>query len=134
LTETDRILARCQGLGIRLGLGLRVEGWSKAPADLQDAIRLHKDALLGTVQRQTDKEAPSTAEATGMTTPWGIPIPDDWDPNDPVFRRHPLECDCFRTGTLRCGIPCVWAWPPGAKVGDQAPPLRREPMRKGVTM
>jgi len=53
-------------------------------------------------------------------TPWGIPIPDGWDAGDPVFERHPLECECFRRGTLICGEPCVWAWPPGAKIGDKA--------------
>jgi len=56
----------------------------------------------------------------GQRTPWGIPIPDGWDAADPVFQRHPFECDCFRAGVLRCGVPCVWAWPPGVKPGDKA--------------
>jgi hypothetical protein len=56
----------------------------------------------------------------GRITPWGIPIPDGWDPNDPVFQRDPMECGCFRDGVLRCAVPCVWAWPPGAKPGDKA--------------
>jgi len=67
----------------------------------------------------------SNAGKPDKTTRWGIPIPDGWDTNDPVFQRHPMECDCFRSGELRCGTPCVWAWPPGARVGDKAPSLRR---------
>lgn len=63
-----------------------------------------------------------TADASqgGRTTVWGIPIADGWDTDDPMFQRHPLECDCFRAGVLRCGVPCIWAWPPGAKPGDKA--------------
>ena len=56
----------------------------------------------------------------GRTTRWGIPIPEGWDPNHPIFQRHPLECTCFRDGVLRCAVPCVWAWPAGAKPGDKA--------------
>jgi len=52
-------------------------------------------------------------------TPWGIPIPDGWDVDDPVFQRHPAQCTCFRNGVLRCGVPCIWAWPPGAKPGNK---------------
>jgi len=59
-----------------------------------------------------------------VKTYWGIPIPDGWNPDDPVFRRHPNECDCFRYGVLGCGVPCVWAWPMGAKIGNKARRLR----------
>jgi hypothetical protein len=27
------------------------------------------------------------------------------------------------SGVLRCGVACVWAWPPGAKIGNKALPL-----------
>jgi hypothetical protein len=46
-----------------------------------------------------------------------FPVPEGYDPNDPVFQRDPNECDCYRRGVLTCGVPCVWAWPPGAKTG-----------------
>jgi hypothetical protein len=117
VNEISEILTRCQQLGIRLSLGLRVQGWSKAPSDLQDAIRLHKGELM---RLQSDKDGFSAAGASPKTTPWGIPIADGCDPNDPVFRRHPAECDCYRHGTLHCGVPCVWAWPPEARPGDKA--------------
>ena len=68
---------------------------------------------------------PSSSSDLGKRTPWGIPIADRWDATDPVFQRHPMECGCFRDGILRCGVPCVWAWPPGAKIGDKALPLAR---------
>lgn len=60
-----------------------------------------------------------------VRTYWGIPIPDGWDPNDPVFRRHPNECACFLNGVLNCGVACVWAWPPGARRGSKAMRLKR---------
>ena len=65
-------------------------------------------------------------------TRWGVPIPEGWDPADQVFSRHPLECDCFRAGVLRCGVPCVWAWPTGAKIGDKAPPLNVTTQNEGA--
>ena len=123
MTEISEIINRCQQLGIRLSLGLRVEGWSKAPADLQDAIRLHKEEFLCLLRSQSNEEGMSTVEATTKASPWGTPIADASDPTDPVLQRHPTECDCFRAGVLRCGVPCVWAWPPGAKAGDKALPL-----------
>jgi hypothetical protein len=53
--------------------------------------------------------SPNGAARDTRKTPWGIPIPDARDPNDPVFQRHPKECDCYRDGILRCGVACVWA-------------------------
>ena len=46
MNELREILTRCHQRGIRLGLGLRVEGWSKAPTDLQEDIRHHKQEIL----------------------------------------------------------------------------------------
>ena len=64
-----------------------------------------------------DQQPPRPKPPEAKRTRWGIPIPDGWDANDPVFQRHPNECDCFCHGILRCGVPCVWAWPPGARQG-----------------
>jgi hypothetical protein len=125
VNESYEILARCHQYGIRLGLGLRVEGWSKAPADFQEDIRSYRDELLNLLLSQSSKNGFDAERSTGRTTPWGIPIADGYDPADPVFQRHPLECDCFRAGVLRCGVPCVWAWPPGAKPGDKAQRIKR---------
>lgn len=79
---------------------------------------LHEQVVA--LDRQLSRPKPPEVRKTR----WGIPIPDGWDLNDPVFRRHPRECDCFRRGVLRCGVSCVWAWPPGARVGDKAMRLR----------
>lgn len=64
-----------------------------------------------------------TARTQSRVTPYGIAVAEGWDPYDPVFRRHPAECQCFRQGQLCCAVPCVWAWQPGAKIGDEALPL-----------
>ena len=67
------------------------------------------------------KQFQEVALATlGKRTPWGIPIADSLDATDPVFRRRPAECNCFRDGILRCAVSCIWAWPPEAKIGDKA--------------
>ena len=86
-----------------------------------EGLRQKYEALYDTISASV----PATTSGEPIKkTRWGIPVPDGWDPNDPVFQRHPRECDCFRYGVLRCGVPCVWAWPPGAKIGDKATRLR----------
>ena len=61
----------------------------------------------------------------GRTDAWGIPIPDGWDAGDPMFQRRLDECGCYRSGVLRCGVPCIWAWAPGAKIDDRASEMTR---------
>ena len=85
-----------------------------------------------TFQVRNDEVA--LVKASTKTTPWGIPIPDTWDPNDPVFERHPQECECYYNGVLRCSLPCVWAWPPGAKIGDRPYHLRNAEYRSFQTV
>jgi len=80
----------------------------------RDAVTAHR---LGHDNNGDNDTA--NASQSGRTTAWGIPIPEGWDASDPVFRRHPMECDCLRAGVLRCAVPCVWAWPPGARIGDK---------------
>lgn len=84
------------------------------------------EALRQKYEAIYDATALAQGELPGRTR-WGIPISDDRDVNDPIFQRHPNECDCYRNGALRCGIPCIWAWPPGAKIGSKA----MRPMRPG---
>ena len=67
----------------------------------------------------------SQTQPPEVKTYWGIPISPGWNPANPVFRRRPDECDCFRHGVLRCGVACVWAWPPGARIGSKAMSLKR---------
>jgi len=90
VNEPREILTRCHQYGIRLGLGLRVEGWSKAPADLQEDIRSHRDELLNLLLSQSSKNGFDAERSTDRTTLWGIPIADGYDPADPVFQRPPL--------------------------------------------
>jgi len=78
------------------------------------SVRQEATAMADTVRSQE-----STATAPSRVTRWGIPIGEGWDPSDRVFARHPSECRCFRQGELRCAVPCVWAWPPGAPLGDK---------------
>lgn len=90
----------------------------RLPAQLKETLVLCEalhDQVVALGQQLSRPKPPESRK-----TRWGIPIPDGWDPNDPVFQRHPRECDCFRYGVLGCGVPCVWAWPPGAKIGDKA--------------
>jgi hypothetical protein len=99
----------------------------------KEAVQYSRDAVTGPpLQNDGSDDVGAAAYANNQvvsttpavkparTTHWGIPIPNEWDASDPVFRRHPAECDCYRHGVLQCAIPCVWAWPPGAKPGDKA--------------
>jgi len=104
--------------------GVPAEGEPAALTQTEEVARPTRDVVTVT-RSQLRNHGNENGGATGATepartTPWGIPIPDGWDATDPVFQRHPMECSCFRDGVLRCGVPCVWAWPPGAKVGDKA--------------
>lgn len=102
------------------------EGESVALSRAKEVPQRTKDVVIGDVtasqlRNDGNEDGGTTAVAELVrATPWGIPIPDGWDATDPVFQHHPMECGCFRDGILRCGVPCVWAWPPGAKIGDKA--------------
>ena len=79
------------------------------------------DTISNLINLEMDRLVPpATPGELSRKTRWGIPIPDGWNPDDPVFQRHPRECDCFCSGVLRCGVACVWAWPPGARLGSKA--------------
>ncbi len=78
---------------------------------------------MGASSLQMNQAQEMALPNSNKRTLWGIPIADGGNISDPVFQRHPVECDCYRYGVLRCAVPCVWAWPPGAKVGDKAPSL-----------
>jgi len=120
------ILGRAAFLYDKLEAMRRIEKkgkWSnRLRAQLKSTLMLC-EALhdqVAALDRQLSRPKPPEARKTR----WGIPIPDGWSLDDPVFLRHPNECDCFRYGVLHCGVPCVWAWPPGAKIGDKAMRLR----------
>lgn len=91
------------------------------PPDSETDITTEHEGEVAAPTPQIMKQAQEIAVPNGsQRTPWGIPIPEGWDPADPVFQRHPAECDCYRHGVLRCGIPCIWAWVPVAQPGDKA--------------
>jgi hypothetical protein len=91
------------------------------PPDSETDITTEHEGEVAAPTPQIVKQAQEIAVPNGsQRTPWGIPIPEGWDPADPVFQRHPAECDCYRHGVLRCGVPCIWAWVPGAQPGDKA--------------
>jgi len=98
------------------------EGEQAVFAHIDETPQLSKDATIACLPGHDNNRDGVIIypHQGGRTTAWGIPIADGWDTDDPVFQRHPLECDCFRAGVLRCGVPCIWAWPPGAKPGDKA--------------
>jgi len=91
------------------------------PAQSETELATDDEREVAIPSLQMMKQTQEIAAPNGSKrTSWGIPIPEGSDPCDRVFTRHPRECDCFRAGVLRCGVPCVWAWPQGAKVGDKA--------------
>ncbi len=98
------------------------EGERATLAHADEMAQRTKDVVTAHQLRNDNNWGGDTTGANEVdrTTAWGIPIPAGWDAADPVFQRHPIECDCFRVGVLRCGVPCIWAWLPGAKVGDKA--------------
>lgn len=105
-------------------------GLSKGKPEFE-ALRQKYEAIYGATSAlmnmgADDRLASLTAPGDlPRETRWGIPISPGWDPADPVFRRHPKECACFLNGVLNCGVPCVWAWPPGARRGSKAMRLKR---------
>jgi hypothetical protein len=98
------------------------EGKGATLAHTDETAQLTKDVATAYQLGDDYNGDGGTTDASrgARTTPWGIPIPEGWDPADPVFQRHPAECDCYRHGVLRCGVPCIWAWVPGAQPGDKA--------------
>ena len=101
----------------RLGKLLELSKGRPEFEELRQKYEAIYNATSTLINLEMDRLAPATTGELPRKTRWGIPIPDGWDPNDPVFQRHPNECDCFCHGILRCGVPCVWAWPPGARQG-----------------
>ena len=120
MTMSSEIINDYFGKLARLGKLLELSKGRPEFEELRQKYEAIYDATSAFINLEMDRLAPATTPGElSRKTRWGIPIPDGWDPSDPVFQRHPRECDCFRYGVLRCGVPCVWAWPPGAMIGSK---------------